>query len=169
MSTALQDASLSRKEKLAMLKKRKQLHDSGDAPPANGEQNGDKPEVFRFRNYDPNTGEARKHARLEEEDTVEKQVEGLAEKVILEDELRRGEELDLTNIMPKKANWDLKRDLDRKLSKLRSKTDQAVAVLIRKRLAEEKGKAGGEGDMAAIVAGGTMEEQEVEEAGSDEE
>lgn len=52
-------------------------------------------EVFRFRNYDPETGSARKHARLEEKDTVEKQVEGLAEKVITEDEARRAEELDV--------------------------------------------------------------------------
>lgn len=50
-------------------------------------------EVFKFRNYDPETGTARKHARVDEDDTVEKQVEGLAEKVIAEDEARRAQEL----------------------------------------------------------------------------
>ena len=35
----------------------------------------------------------KKHARTDEEDTVEKQVEGLAEKVIAEDEAKRAQEL----------------------------------------------------------------------------
>lgn len=50
-------------------------------------------EVFRFRNYDPATGGARKHARTEELETVEAQVEGMASRVIAEDELRRAQEL----------------------------------------------------------------------------
>lgn len=72
-------------------------------------------EVFRFRNYDPETGTARKHARTEELDTVEKQVEGLTDEAIAADEAQRAQELDLTNIQPKKPNWDLKRDLERKV------------------------------------------------------
>ena len=38
---------------------------------------------------------------------------------------------DLTNIQPKKPNWDLKRDLERKLAKLKPKTDHAISTLIR--------------------------------------
>lgn len=49
--------------------------------------------MFKFRNYDPQTGAARKHARTDEDDTVEKQVEGLAEKIIAEDEAKRAQEL----------------------------------------------------------------------------
>lgn len=49
--------------------------------------------VFKFRNYDPDSGTARKHARVDEEDTVEKQVEGMAERVIAEDAIKRAEEL----------------------------------------------------------------------------
>ncbi|KAK4699684.1 coiled-coil domain-containing protein 12, partial [Phenoliferia sp. Uapishka_3] len=156
MSSTMQDAATSRKEKLAMLKKRKELHDTNPDQPATAGAAKDQDGVFRFRNYDPETGGARKHLRMEEDDTVEKQVEGLAEKIIAEDEARRAEEL------PKKPNWDLKRDLDRKLSKLKGKTDQAIATLIRKRLQTEKGDAG------AIVAGGTRAD-EVDEVGSDEE
>lgn len=51
------------------------------------------PEAFRFRNYDPATGGMRKHARTDEHDTVEKQVEGLAEEVIAQDELTRNQDL----------------------------------------------------------------------------
>jgi coiled-coil domain-containing protein 12 len=39
---------------------------------------------------------------------------------------------DLTNIQPKKPNWDLKRDLDKRLAKLEPKTESAIAHLIRK-------------------------------------
>ena len=56
---SLQDAAVSRKEKLAMLKKRKELH--GTNPAASADASEAKSDVFRFRNYDPETGSARKH------------------------------------------------------------------------------------------------------------
>ncbi|ORY72591.1 cwf18 pre-mRNA splicing factor-domain-containing protein [Leucosporidium creatinivorum] len=162
---SLQEAAEARKAKLAALKKRKTLHDSGN-PEAAADAN-DKPEVFRFRNYDPETGTARKHARTDENETVEKQVEGLAEKIIAEDEAKRAQELDLTNIQPKRANWDLKRDLDRKLSKLKTKTDIAISQLIRKRLQAQKG---GDAAAASLVAGFEgAGGQELPEADSDDE
>lgn len=116
---SLQEAAEARKAKLAALKKRKTLHDSGapaddahhqpdtsaeqSAPPHTNSPDGRvltrrKPthrrhQVFKFRNYDPETGTARKHARTDDDDTVEKQVEGLAEKAILQDEIQRAQEL----------------------------------------------------------------------------
>lgn len=49
---------------------------------------------FRQRNFDPETRTLRKHnAAEEQEDTVENQVKGLAEKIIAEDEERRNQEL----------------------------------------------------------------------------
>jgi coiled-coil domain-containing protein 12 len=111
---SLQEAALSRKEKLAALKKRKELHDDSSADPSPSttpdvpyvslsspalnatdkkERMTIRKEVFRFRNYDPATGGARKHARTEELETVEAQVEGMASRVIAEDELRRAQEL----------------------------------------------------------------------------
>ncbi|GAA5853419.1 hypothetical protein JCM3766R1_005883 [Sporobolomyces carnicolor] len=147
---SLQAAADARKEKLAALKKRKTLHDAGDAAPV--QSSADKPEVFKFRNFDPATGLARKHARTDEDDTVEKQTDGLADQVIAQDQQARAQELDLTNIQPKKANWDLKRDLERKLSKLKPKTELAISQLIRKRLQAQK-SSGGETAGAEIVAG----------------
>ena len=84
-------------------------------------------------------------------DTVEKDVEGLAEKIIAEDEQRRAMELvrvllafldgptrsetlsrqDVFNIAPKRPNWDLKRELDKKLAKLERRTQEAIHTLIR--------------------------------------
>lgn len=50
--------------------------------------------VIRNRNFDTESRTLRKHNPLvPSEDTVEKHVEGLAEKIIAEDELRRAQEL----------------------------------------------------------------------------
>ncbi|BGO97642.1 hypothetical protein RTG_01482 [Rhodotorula toruloides ATCC 204091] len=159
---SLQEASNARKAKLAALKKRKLQHDAGAPTDA-----ADGEETFKFRNYDPETGTARKHARLDEEDTVEKQVEGLTDAAIAQDEAQRAQELDLTNIQPKKPNWDLKRDLERKLAKLKPKTELAISQLIRKRLQAQKG--GAEPATDELLAG--MDKAgagDADEAGSDE-
>lgn len=38
------------------------------------------------------------------------------------------------NIVPRKPNWDLKRELSQKLSKLQGATDRAVVELVRRRV-----------------------------------
>jgi coiled-coil domain-containing protein 12 len=38
---------------------------------------------------------------------------------------------DLINIAPKRANWDLKRETEKKLAKLERKTQEAIHTLIR--------------------------------------
>ena len=60
----------------------------------------------------------------------------------------------LLNLAPKRANWDLKRDLEPQLKKLRTMTDRAIVGLISKRVAEEQTEEGeGEGpDLALVVA-----------------
>jgi len=60
----------------------------------------------------------------------------MAEKIIIEDEFKRAEELDIFNIQPKRLNWDLKRETDKKLAKLERKTQEAIHTLIRRRLAQ---------------------------------
>lgn len=87
---------------------------------------------FKFRSYDPTTGQARKHDKATDEaETVEQATAGLIQQAIREDEQRRKEELDLFNIQPKKPNWDLKRDLEKRLEKVRPKTEAAINTLIR--------------------------------------
>ncbi|GAA5853731.1 hypothetical protein JCM9279_000289 [Rhodotorula babjevae] len=168
---SLQQAADARKHKLAALKKRKAAALTGHTDPADADDTNDaEAEAFKFRNYDPDTGKARKHARTDEADTVEKQVEGLADQAIAQDELQRAQELDLTNIQPKKPNWDLKRDLDRKLSKLKPKTDLAISQLIRKRLQAQRGTATEPATdelLAGLDKAGAAEEDEAE--ASDEE
>lgn len=74
------------------------------------------------------------------EDTVEKKVDGLAEAIISEDKERRAQDLDLFNIAPKRPNWDLKREMEKKLAKLERRTQEAIHTLIRQRLSAQKGQ-----------------------------
>lgn len=46
------------------------------------------------------------------------------------------EEIDLSNLAPRKPDWDLKRDINKKLEKLERRTQRAIAELIRERLKE---------------------------------
>jgi len=66
-------------------------------------------------------------------------VAGVADNIIAAHEATRVQELDLINIAPKRVNWDLKRETEKKLAKLERKTQEAIHTLIRQRLAAQKG------------------------------
>ncbi|KAF8627727.1 hypothetical protein AX15_004271 [Amanita polypyramis BW_CC] len=98
--------------------------------------------ILKTRNFDPETRTLRKRDRADEtlQDTVEKDMAGLAEQIVADDEQRRKQELDVFNIAPKRPNWDLKREMGKKLTKLERKTQEAVHGLIRQRLAAQRGQ-----------------------------
>lgn len=49
------------------------------------------------------------------------------------------EEIDIQNLAPRKPDWDLKRDVSKKLEVLERKTQRAIAELIRDRLKSNEG------------------------------
>lgn len=49
--------------------------------------------------------------------------------------------------VPKKVNWDLKRDIAKKINRLERRTQKAVVELLRQRLEEEAEKEAGEDDL----------------------
>jgi len=132
---SLAAASEERKTRLLALRKRRAGEDVDDT-------SGDAKEpVLANRNFDPETRTLRKRqANVELEDTLEHNVKGLAEQIIAEDEAKRAQELDLLNIAPKRPNWDLKREMEKKVAKLERQTQQAIHTLIRQRLAAQKGQ-----------------------------
>ncbi|KAH9966831.1 mRNA splicing factor [Russula dissimulans] len=132
---SLAAASEARKARLLALRKKRAGEDAQDT---SGDAEGT---VLANRNFDPETRTLRKHqANVEMQDTLEHDVEGLAEQIIAEDEAKRAQDLDLLNIAPKRPNWDLKREMDKKLAKLERQTQQAIHTLIRQRLAVQKGQ-----------------------------
>lgn len=60
------------------------------------------------------------------------------------------DQLDVTSLAPRKPDWDLKRDVAKKLAKLERQTQKAIAELIRERLKERSEME----DLAAIVNAG---------------
>uniref|UniRef100_A0A1A8CJ09 Coiled-coil domain containing 12 n=1 Tax=Nothobranchius kadleci TaxID=1051664 RepID=A0A1A8CJ09_NOTKA len=87
---------------------------------------------LRLRNYTPEDEELKerqvtkvKPASVEEK--VKDQLEAANPEPIIE-------EVDLANLAPRKPDWDLKRDVAKKLEKLERRTQRAIAELIRDRL-----------------------------------
>jgi coiled-coil domain-containing protein 12 len=96
-------------------------------------------------------------------------------------EAQDGKGIDLFTLQPKKPNWDLKREYNQKMEVLNVRTENAIARLVRERLAEKKaasaasagpkgkgsldGDAEAEGmlDGAAMVEGIRLREREEKE------
>ncbi|OTA70459.1 hypothetical protein K449DRAFT_380517 [Hypoxylon sp. EC38] len=57
------------------------------------------------------------------------------------EEAKEDKGIDLFKLQPKKPNWDLKRDLDKKLEILNVRTDNAIAKLVRERIANAQAAA----------------------------
>lgn len=174
-NASLGAAADDRKARLAKLKtlKRKQPGDEiappestrSPSPPAETE-----PDVGRLhlsgRNYDaetkgPKLGFEAAPTLNMEGPTLEEQaaaVEAEVRQKALEEATEADKGIDLFKLQPKKPNWDLKRDLDKKLEILSVRTDNAIAKLVRERIAntrnaeKEKQKAGtGAGDAGEVV------------------
>ena len=136
------------------------------------------------RNYDPETRgpklgfEAPPTADLEKA-TLEEQAADVEEELRkrAEEDAKDDKGIDLFKLQPKKPNWDLKRDLDKKMEILNTRTDNAIARLVRERIAaaqKAKQKSQGLGDDqvdgeaagmdgVALVEGLRVREQEEEE------
>ncbi|EHA98666.1 Coiled-coil domain-containing protein 12 [Heterocephalus glaber] len=89
-------------------------------------------EELRLRNYVPED-EDLKRRRVPQakpvavEEKVKEQLEAAKPEPVIE-------EVDLANLAPRKPDWDLKRDVAKKLEKLEKRTQRAIAELIRERL-----------------------------------
>ena len=154
---SLDAAATERKARLAKLKslKRKQppTDDSEDPELALSKS----PEAFPAstrdpitqylsgRNYDPETRGPRlgfESAPNADQVTLEDRAAAIALETRKKEELEHEEvkPIDLFTLQPKKANWDLKRDVARKMEVLNARTENAIARLVRERVAGQKRK-----------------------------
>ncbi|KAL0985477.1 hypothetical protein UPYG_G00157380 [Umbra pygmaea] len=147
---SLQEQALKRKERLKALRGRQlQGKDGDDGEPDRKRDRADEKgeeerhRELKLRNYTPEDEELRerqvpkaKPASVEEK--VKDQLEAANPEPVIE-------EVDLANLAPRKPDWDLKRDVAKKLEKLERRTQKAIAELIRDRLK------GSEEELAAAV------------------
>ncbi|KAL2202858.1 hypothetical protein CC79DRAFT_1373004 [Sarocladium strictum] len=180
-----------RKARLAKYKnlKRKQPVDEvatpeGERPQSPPQEHDASRQHLSGRNYDaetkgPKLGFEAPPTLAAGQQTLEEQAaeveEEIREQAAKEDEEEKG--IDMFKLQPKKPNWDLKRDLDKKMEILNVRTDNAIAKLVRERITgaqNEASKAGKgangnkDGDAAgvdgiALVEGLRVREREEEE------
>ncbi|XP_069816671.1 coiled-coil domain-containing protein 12 [Dendropsophus ebraccatus] len=127
----LEEAALKRKERLRELRKKRLREDGGTDGDGSGQEE-EKHRELKLRNYTPldDVLKERQIAQAKPESVEEKvkeQLEAAKPEPIIE-------EVDLTNLAPRKPDWDLKRDVAKKLEKLEKRTQRAIAELIRERL-----------------------------------
>ncbi|XP_020798570.1 coiled-coil domain-containing protein 12 [Drosophila serrata] len=122
----LTEESIKRKERLQKLREQAQ-NKGGDA--AESTENLPKP---IFRSYKPQNENTTGEILAQEptgsiETAVEDQLSLLQQPMVID-------EIDITNLAPRKPDWDLKRDASKKLERLERRTQKAIAELIRERL-----------------------------------
>lgn len=197
MSSSLSAAADDRKARLAKLKnlKRKQPADEIVAPESEREVSAPatdaetiESDVARIhlsgRNYDPEArgpklGFEAPPTQDLEKPTLEEQAADIEAEVKQKaaEEAQDDKGIDLFKLQPKKPNWDLKRDLEKKLEILNVRTDNAIARLVRERISNaqkaaiqskqpggsntDEGTAGVDG--VALVEGLRVREREEEE------
>lgn len=100
-----------------------------------------------------------------DEKTIEEQAQELEAEIKRKAELEAAEDkgIDLFKLQPKKPNWDLKRELNKKLEVLNVRTDNAIARLVRERLQSRNAEALKAGGADGEAAGAGMEGGELEE------
>ncbi|XP_017041671.1 coiled-coil domain-containing protein 12 [Drosophila ficusphila] len=122
----LTEESLKRKERL--LKLREQAQNKGGDPSESIEK---LPKPV-FRSYKPQNENTVGEVLAQEptgniESAVGDQINLLQQPMVID-------EIDISNLAPRKPDWDLKRDASKKLERLERRTQKAIAELIRERL-----------------------------------
>lgn len=97
------------------------------------------------RNYDPETRGPKlgfENAPNADAETLEDRAAAIALETREREQSETKEEkpIDLFQLQPRKPNWDLKRDVARKLEILNARTENAIARLVRERLEGQKKK-----------------------------
>ncbi|OAD68852.1 hypothetical protein PHYBLDRAFT_149859 [Phycomyces blakesleeanus NRRL 1555(-)] len=112
----MEEEAIKRKERLEALRKRK-LGSS-----VNNRTTEDSEKKLSFRSYTPADEKLKQHVKIATPDDIGETVE-TETKEITKEVLAKA--ADLFNLAPKKANWDLKRDVEKKLEKLDRRTQRA--------------------------------------------
>ncbi|KAL7614949.1 hypothetical protein Lser_V15G04940 [Lactuca serriola] len=142
----IEQAAAARRERLKALKAAQQLLENPEedgAPNDKEDENGNDDEAndvnVKFRNYLPHD------KQLQEGKLAPPKLPKFEDPVASEPPIEEEKKDPFLNIAPKKPNWDLRRDVQKKLDKLEKRTQKAIFQLMEqqekeKQLAEEDGK-----------------------------
>ncbi|KAL7729152.1 hypothetical protein ACLKA6_009617 [Drosophila palustris] len=122
----LTEESLKRKERL------QKLRDQALSKHSGATESAEKLPKPVFRSYRPQNENTTGEILAQEptgniESAVQSQLSLLEQPMVID-------EIDITNLAPRKPDWDLKRDVSKKLERLERRTQKAIAELIRERL-----------------------------------
>jgi len=141
---SLDAAATERKARLAKLKGLKRKHpDYEDVQDRDRVKKSAELDVtstyLSGRNYDPTTRGPKlgfESAPIEDQETLEDRAQEIVDATAkeTEEEEKADKPIDLFKLQPKKPNWDLKRDLQRKMDVLNVRTENAIARLVRERI-----------------------------------
>ncbi|PKS05753.1 hypothetical protein jhhlp_007582 [Lomentospora prolificans] len=161
--SSLGAAAEDRKARLAKLKSLKRKQPADEVAPPESARSPSPPSIIQTeadvarlhlsgRNYDPETRGPKLGFEAPpiqgDQPTLEELAADVAEEVkrkAAEDAQEDNKGIDLFKLQPKKPNWDLKRDLEKKLEILDVRTDNAIARLVRERIANAQSAANKEG------------------------
>ncbi|KAL5699106.1 hypothetical protein ACHQM5_030052 [Ranunculus cassubicifolius] len=138
----IEQASIARRERLKALREAQELlsrpdddDDSGEKQNGSDETNEEKDLSMKFRNYLP-------HDKLLQEGKLEAPVLPKFEDLSAAVATLAVEKTEdpFLNIAPKKPNWDLRRDVQKKLDKLERRTQKAIYQLMVCEKVESKGR-----------------------------
>ncbi|XWS07982.1 hypothetical protein CRYUN_Cryun41cG0037800 [Craigia yunnanensis] len=140
---SIEQAAASRRERLRALKAAQELLNAPDDDSAQAaenqtdETNEENNPSMKFRNYVP-------HDKLLQEGKVAPPVlPKFEDPVAAEPPPSEDKEDPFVNIAPKKPNWDLRRDVQKKLDKLERRTQKAVYKLMEQQELEKQLEEGG--------------------------
>lgn len=149
---SLEEQALKRKERLRNLKRKAQEKDTESLPCSSSKttQIQPLPSPLTTKNGAETAKDSEDSEMMEigfkSDDVISKitsEVNELKKPIIIE-------EIDIQNLAPRKPDWDLKRDVAKKLDILERRTQRAIAELIRDRLQSNEGNI----DLQAVNAVG---------------
>ena len=155
---SLETEALRRKERLKALKRGDLKSVPGEQLEQNTENDilNELPKPI-FRNYTPKDDQLKpgvlpKPNLIEIENAIKDQLASGKPEPLIE------KEIDLTTLAPQKIDWDLKRDVEKKLRLLEKRTQRAIVDLIKERLKKQKNT-----DFAELVSVGSKQENKQKE------
>ncbi|KAH7641431.1 coiled-coil domain-containing protein 12 [Dermatophagoides farinae] len=135
MIGSMEEEALKRKQRLDELRNKRKNSETNQSE-SNAKNSIQLPKP-KFRNYNPSD------ESLKENSLPKARPENVKDQLTDELEIAKSndalvDDIDLTKLAPKKIDWDLKRNIAKKLDKLERKTQIAIAELIRIRLKSSK-------------------------------